>query len=154
MDVDTRTDAAVYAAHAHELVRFATGLIGPHDAPDVVADAFITLTAAPIWSAARDRRALWYRAVLLQARSWQRSAARRRRREQRAAGVTTVDFPDLRPEVAAAVARLSTQQRAVIVLTYWDDLAPADVAALLDISEGSVRKHLARDREQLRRVLA
>ena len=154
MEVDIRTDAAVYAAHAQELVRFATGLVGPHDAPDVVADAFLTLTASPVWATARDRRALWYRAVVFQARSWQRSAARRRGREHRAAGTTIVDFPDLRPDVAAAVARLSPQQRAVVVLTYWDDLTPAAIADLLDISEGAVRQHLARARKHLRRVLA
>ena len=52
-----------------------------------------------------------------------------------------------------ALAGLSPQQRAVVYLTYWDDLTPAQVAALLGVSEGSVRKQLARAREQLRRVL-
>jgi RNA polymerase sigma factor (sigma-70 family) len=51
------------------------------------------------------------------------------------------------------VARLSLRQRAVIVLTYWDDLDPAAIAGLLDISDGSVRRHLARGRSRLKEVL-
>ena len=50
--------------------------------------------------------------------------------------------------------KLSPQQRAVVVLTYWQDLTPSAVAELLDVSEGAVRKHLARARKHLRRVLA
>jgi RNA polymerase sigma-70 factor (ECF subfamily) len=153
MEVGTRTDAAIYEAHAPELVRFATGLVGPADAPDVVADAFVALMHAPVWSVAEDHRALLYRRVLFEARSRVRSAERRRVREARAAGAVVVEFPDLRPDVGAAVAALSPQQRAVVVLTYWQDLTPAAVAHLLDLSEGTVRKQLARARKHLRKVL-
>ena len=38
-------------------------------------------------------------------------------------------------------------------LTYWDDLTPAQIAELLGVGEGTVRKQLARAREQLRRIL-
>jgi DNA-directed RNA polymerase specialized sigma24 family protein len=41
----------------------------------------------------------------------------------------------------------------VVYLTYWDDLTPTQIATLLHISEGSVKKQLARAREQLRRIL-
>ena len=154
MEVDTRSDAAIYEAYAPELVRFATGLIGPTDAADVVADAFVALLGAPVWPQALNHRALLYRRVLFDARSRVGSAQRRRSREDRAERVATVEFPDLRPDVATAVLGLSPQQRAVVVLTYWQDLTPAGVADLLDISDGAVRKHLARARTHLRRVLA
>ena len=49
--------------------------------------------------------------------------------------------------------QLSPRQQATVLLTYWDDLAPRDVAQRLGISEGSVRRHLARARARLRRVL-
>lgn len=49
MEVDERSDEAVYEAHAAELVRFATGLVGVDDAPDIVADAFVRVTQAPVW---------------------------------------------------------------------------------------------------------
>jgi RNA polymerase sigma factor (sigma-70 family) len=82
-----------------------------------------------------------------------RSAGRRRWREHQAAPAESVDPPELRPEILTAVARLSLRQRSVIVLTYWNDLVPEAVATLLDISEGSVRRHLARARSRLKEVL-
>lgn len=56
-------------------------------------------------------------------------------------------------DVIAAVENLSPQQRAVIALTYWRDLPVAEVAEILDISDGAVRKQLARARARLREVL-
>ena len=76
MGVDERSDRAVYSAHAGELVQFATGVVGPSDAEDVVADAFLRLVGSSVWPQARDRRALWIRAVVLEARSLQRSSVR------------------------------------------------------------------------------
>lgn len=154
MDLDTRSDESIYRCLAPELVRFATGLVGPTDAPDVVANAFVQLMAASVWPTAQNHRALLYRRVLFEARTWQRTAVRRRNRETRSVGAGAVDFPDLQPEVAAAVDALSPQQRAVVFLTYWNDLTVGGVADLLGLSEGSVRKHLARARKHLRRVLA
>jgi RNA polymerase sigma factor (sigma-70 family) len=151
--VDPRSDAAVYAEHAPALVRFATGLVGPADAADVVSDAVLALMVSPIWREARDRRALLYRAVLFASRSRQRGDARRRDRERRASSPGAVAPPDAQPEVWAAVAALSAQQRAVVFLAYWEDLDPARIATLLGVSEGSVRKQLARARARLREVL-
>ena len=48
---------------------------------------------------------------------------------------------------------LSPRQRAAVVLTYWDDLPPDETAEILEMSEGSVKKHLARARSKLRMVL-
>jgi DNA-directed RNA polymerase specialized sigma24 family protein len=41
----------------------------------------------------------------------------------------------------------------VIVLTYWEDLDPATIADLLNIGEGSVKRHIARGRSRLKEVL-
>ena len=57
MDVETRTDADIYAEHAAELVRFATGLVGRADAPDIVAEAFARLLHTDIWRATDNHRA-------------------------------------------------------------------------------------------------
>ena len=56
-------------------------------------------------------------------------------------------------DVLAAVDKLSVQQRASVVLTYWEDLGPSDVASRLGISEGSVKRHLARARARLKELL-
>jgi len=153
MLVEERFDSKVYADHAVALIRFATGLVGPADAQDVVSDAVLRVMSSAVWQRALDRKALLYRAVLFEARSWQRSAQRRRARDARAWSPSAFEVPEIMPEVARAVAELSAQQRAVIFLTYWDDLDTATVAGLLGVSEGTVRKQLARARERLRKVL-
>lgn len=155
MDVSTRTDADIYAEYAVELVRFATGLVGRTDGPDVVAEAFVRLLDTAIWRTTDNHRALLYRRVYLDAQSWTRSHHRRRARERQAAtGERAPDFPDLQPEVAAAVRDLSPQQRAVVFLTYWNDLTPASIAELLDVTDGTVRKQLARARTHLKKALS
>jgi RNA polymerase sigma factor (sigma-70 family) len=42
----------------------------------------------------------------------------------------------------------------VVVLTYWMDLTPAAIAELLEVSEGSVRKQLARARARMKEALS
>jgi RNA polymerase sigma-70 factor (ECF subfamily) len=64
-----------------------------------------------------------------------------------------VGGPEVRPEVLAAVSRLSIRQRAVIVLTDWDDLDPQSIASLMAIGQGSVKRHLARARSHLKEAL-
>lgn len=153
MEAKCGSDAEIYARYAPELVRFARGLVGPDDAPDVVAEAVTQLMYSPVWPKARNHRALLYRAVLYQAQSWQRSKHRRAARESTSVPPGAWEVPDFDPAVGAAIAALSPQQRAVTFLTYWEDLTPSTIAVLLDVSEGSVRKQLARARRRLRKVL-
>ena len=143
----------VYRRHADELVRYATALVGPADSPDVVVDAVLAAFRSPAWSKVENQRAYLYRAVLNRSLSVRRSDARRVARELRVAGSEPVAAGESSLDAQRALADLSPQQRAVVYLTYWEDLAPAQVAALLDVSEGTVRKQLARAREQLRRIL-
>lgn len=157
MDVAERTDEELYATHAAGVVRFASTLVGHADAPDVTADAFVKVTASPVWADARDPRALWMRAVVFEARTWRRANARRRAREHRAAPVSAnVAGPEPEPgdpRISAALEQLPVQQRAVVVLTYWLDLAPAGAAEVLGVSQGTVRKQLARARARIREEL-
>lgn len=150
--IDERSVDA-YTANADGLVRFAAGLVGPSDAQDVVSEAMARLMGSRVWADAENPRALMYRAVFYEARMFVRSQRRRLSREARAAVDEAYDMPSIAPEVSRAVAGLSPQQRAVVFLTYWDDLEPSSVAALLGVSEGAVRKQLARARGRLREVL-
>jgi RNA polymerase sigma-70 factor (ECF subfamily) len=148
------SDAEVYAACASQLVRFATGLVGPSDAPDVVSEAVVQVMNAEVWVDAENKRALLFRSVLLQAKTWRRAEGRRLRRQAHAFTPEAMPPTDVdHDDVHSALSALSHQQRAVVFLTYWHDLDPAGVAALLGVSEGSVRKQLARARAQLRKVL-
>ncbi|HEY7133987.1 MAG TPA: sigma-70 family RNA polymerase sigma factor, partial [Acidimicrobiia bacterium] len=147
--------AELYRANATELTRFATMLVGPGRAEDVVSEAMTRVLATVPAATVANLRAYLYRAVLNQSRRTLRSDDARRRREHRfiASHVTaTAVEPD--EEVSAAVADLSDRQRAVVFFTYWQDLEPRAIAAVLDISEGAVRRHLARARARLRRILA
>jgi RNA polymerase sigma factor (sigma-70 family) len=153
------SDAELYGKHAEELTRFATGLVGPQDAPDVVSAAVLACMSSRQWPAVDNQRAYLFRAVLNQARQFRRARARRLAREARAvasgrAGPSDeADPPEVRPEILAAVMTLSLRQRAVTVLTYWSDLDPSSIAGLLGISEGSVHRHLARARSKLKERL-
>ncbi|MEY2474307.1 MAG: hypothetical protein QOK28_3636 [Actinomycetota bacterium] len=148
---------ATYRDCAADLIRYATVLVGPSDAQDVVSDAVLRVFASvKDWSSVQNQRGYLFRAVLNQATSHQRSAGRRRRREERAirAGRNDAPAPDATSiDAHRALAELSPQQRAVVYLTYWEDLATHQIATLLDMSDGSVKKQLARAREQLRRIL-
>jgi RNA polymerase sigma factor (sigma-70 family) len=152
--------AAFYRAHAPEFMRFATTLVGADDAADVVASAVAKTLAAREWSSLDNPRAYVFRAVFREAMSWRRLAARRALRHTADAGhlgaVERAIGPDMtesRSRVVQAVAGLSGRQRAVVFLAYWDDKRIDDIAEILGLSTGAVKKHLARARQTLRTVL-
>jgi RNA polymerase sigma factor (sigma-70 family) len=147
------TDEEIYRKYADDLVRFATGLVGPFDAQDVVMDACLRSFRAKDWQQVGNPRAYLYRSVLNHARSHHRSTLRRRLRQMKAASPAFHWPHEVDVDVLAAVDRLSVQQRAAVVLTYWEDLTVAEVAQRLKISEGSVKRHLARARSRLRETL-
>ena len=110
----TPSDTELYREHADELTRYATVLVGPDDAPDVVIDAVLAAFASPGWRRVEHPRAYLFRAVLNTANSRHRSAGRRRRRES---VVALQERPsDAREQEAAldvhrALGTLSPQQR-------------------------------------------
>lgn len=142
-----------------DLVRYATALVGPDDAADLVADAFTTLLVRGDhgWNGVRDPHSYVFRSVTNEARMLARGRSRRRRRETGWSAATSSHASRgelLRdPSVRVALDGLSVRQRAVIFLTYWEDLGPGEVGRRLGISEGSVKRHLARGRTALREVL-
>lgn len=149
----TQLQGDLYDQYGDELVRFATSIVGPSDAQDVVSEAMLRFWRSGSLDGADNPRALLYRGVLAASRSWQRSLFRRRRRESQTAERLVTHDPDIRPDVAAAVLGLSARQRACVFLTYWEDLPVNDVGELLDISPGTVKRHLYRARQRLKEVL-
>ena len=113
------TDEEIYRKYADDLVRFATGLVGPFDAADVVTDACLRAFGAKGWREVANPRAYLYRSVLNQASSHHRATLRRRMREMRSALPEEVPMTETDLDVLAAVDRLSVQQRAAVILTYW-----------------------------------
>ena len=56
-------------------------------------------------------------------------------------------------DITAALARLPLRQRLAVVLYYLDDRSISQVASLMEVSEGTVNRHLFRAREALRSYL-
>jgi len=130
-------------ARTGALLRTAYLLTGDHhDAEDLVQSTLIKVV--PKWARIKDQPEGYVRKVLAR-ESMKRWRARRWRE------VTTDVVPETmhhdstdRVDVLDEMRVLSPQQRAVLVLRYFDDLTEADVAAALGISVGTVKSH-ARD---------
>lgn len=161
MQIDGFAD--FYHREQQALVRFAATIVGPDRADDVVADAVVSVMKRYLGKpdGPDSLRPYVYKAVAnAGAKEW-RTMGRRQRREALADRLQptpstaneSLHHDRLSPDVAAALARLSPRQRAVIHLAYWEDLRPPDIAARLAVSEGSVRRHLARARQNLRTTL-
>lgn len=63
---------------------------------------------------------------------------------------TVIDRHGLWP----ALMQLSSQQRAVLVLRYFEDMTEAQIAAVLGCSTGAVKTHASRGLDRLRTTLA
>lgn len=151
-----------YSSYADELVRYAAVLVPADAADDVVADTFADLLRRPdrVWARVRDPKAFLFGAVANRARMHHRSSGRLRHREQRVAslaranrGPTIDDDLHASEHVVEALDALSVQQRAVIYLSYWHDLSVSQIAEALDVTDGTVRRQLARARTRLRGAL-
>lgn len=157
MNVDVGRIDKAYDLYARELLSFATSLVGPTNAQDVVSNALLRLLTNPVWAEAKNQRAVLHRAVYYEGLTWLRSDQRRLTRETRWSllqGPTESEigaFAD--SALTDALEVLSVQQRAVIYLTYWRDQSIAEVSETLEISDGATRKQLARARAKLRKVM-
>jgi len=148
-------DEEFYRKHADSLLRLSYALVGPSDAEDVFSTAVVSVLRSKRWPELDDdgKRGYLYRSVVNEARRWGRRTTKRRQLEAMHALREAIEAPTVRApdDTWTVVASLSLRQRAVVFLTYWDDLDTRSVADLLDISEGSVYQHLNRARTTLRR---
>ena len=60
------------------------------------------------------------------------------------------DAPDTDSDLLDSVHRLPAREREVIVMHYWNDMSPEDIAKLLNIDRATVFRRLARGRERLK----
>lgn len=146
------SDEEMWLAFRDELTRYARVLVGSADAHDVVATAFLRV-ARTGWGGLRDPRAYLYRAVTNEAHNHRRQRERRWSRDVHAVLPSSTSPAEDHDDVRDAVEGLSVQQRSVVYLAYWRDLADADIAELLGLSTSTVRRHLERARNHLRKAL-
>jgi RNA polymerase sigma-70 factor (sigma-E family) len=143
--------AAYYAARYRALRRTAYLLCGDWDeAEDLTQAAFVRLYLA--WGRIRaDGAHAYARRVLLN-----EFLGRRRRTRERP--VETVPdrpepaggSPDDRVDLAAALRAVPAQQRAVVVLRYWEGLSVEQTATLLRVAPGTVKSQASRGLAALR----
>jgi RNA polymerase sigma factor (sigma-70 family) len=152
--------AGVYRTESVRLVRLAAVLVGPDDAADLVSEAVTRAVLSRSWGRVENQAGYLTRVVVNEAKRWRWRRTRQLLREQtftalrRQSNDSTPTAKDSEhPELLAALVDLSPQQQAVTVLTYWDDLSIEQVADRLGITSGTVRRHLARARASLRKVL-
>ncbi len=135
--------AELYERHAPELVRFASSMVDPATGPDVVADVFVEiLRRQPTIDRPRPYlyRAVYNRAV---------SHFRRSGREVPASDRSELETPTAAPHESTRwlepyLDSLSEQQRAILFLRYVEDMTSDGIARFLSVSEGSVKRQLAR----------
>lgn len=152
--VDSADDLdALWRAHGPTALRYATVLVGPNDAHDITADAFLRISRTTGWSGIDRPQAYLIRAVTNHARDLHRRRERRWRRDIAAVTASTTTTAEPSIDVLRQIAKLSVQQRAVIFLAYWDDMTEPAIASLLGVSTGTVHRTLVRARAQLRKVL-
>ncbi|MCB1001766.1 MAG: sigma-70 family RNA polymerase sigma factor [Acidimicrobiales bacterium] len=139
--------------HGDSLMRLATVLVGADDAHDVVTNAFVRVCGRP-GGLVLDVRRYLYRAVANEARNHWRLTQRRRRRDLYAISSAAITEDELELDLLRQVAALSSRQRLVIYLAYWEDLTESAIAELLGLSTGTVHRTLERARAQLRKALS
>ncbi|MET8386582.1 RNA polymerase sigma factor [Streptosporangium canum] len=156
--------ADLFDRHAPALRRYVARRLGPSLADDIVSDAFL----------AAFRRRNRYDTSHPDARPWlygiaARLISRHRRVEIRfyralvRSGIDEIAEPYTervddrvaaqQAGLAAALAKLSPDDREVLLLVAWADMSYEDVARALDIPVGTVRSRLHRARAKTRQAL-
>lgn len=141
--------------HQQALVRYATLLCGGQgDAEDLVQEVLIRVF--PRWETLEgNRHAYVRRAVTNEFLSWRRRWSTRNIKFTAEVPEVGVEFgwdePDQR--LARELRKLPRQQRAAVVLRYYEDLTDTEIASVLGCREGTVRAHVSRGLAALRSVL-
>lgn len=152
---------ALYREHYLSLVRLAVVLVRDvATAEEVVQDSFVALHSA--WDRIRDdERALSYLRQSVVNRS--RSVLRHRVVIDRNAPKPPPDAPSSedvvialldRSTVISALQRLPGYQREAMVLRYYANLSVSQVAATMGVTESTVKGHLRRGKDTLRKALS
>ena len=133
-------------------MRFATVLVGPDDASDVVSNVITRVLARRSLTDLVDPHQYLMSGVANEARNAKRSRARA------SVAVQRIGVPDAQPDIAEgrypdvtrAVLELPTQQRAALYLVYWVGMTAADAAHILHCRPSTVRRYLTLARMKLK----
>jgi RNA polymerase sigma-70 factor (sigma-E family) len=148
----------LYRTHAPEAMRLAYLVTGERAlAEDLVQDAFVKVLGR--FRDLRNRDAFWWylRRTII---NLSRSQFRRRRVERAWLAAqrpqASAPGPDVgeRDRMRRALMTLRPEQRAAVVLRYYEDLTEADTAEVLGIPLGTVKSTVSRGMDRLREELS
>lgn len=149
------TDREIYESIGGDLVRLATAMVGPDDAPDVVSCVVARRLARGPLSELRDARQYLMRGVVNEAKNVHRSRSRSAAALGRMGGPDFVrDAADGRfPDVAERVMALPDRQRVAVFLVYWMGMSTPEASRVLGCRPGTLRRYLTVARKKLREEL-
>lgn len=142
-------DAEIYSRYRNALIRYATALVGPSQAEDVLSTVVLRAISKRSLASLDRPDSYLFRAVLNESRSRMRRAQPIELPNE----IGVVDDPNGDTTILEAVLRLPTQQRAATYLVYWADCSIADAARLIGVREGTVKRYLHDARRNLAKSL-
>ena len=144
-------DEAIYRQHKHDLIRYATVLVGPSDAEDV-----LSTVIAKVYRSRRTLGDLDSPRPYLMKAVFHESLDRKKKRQKQDVPLIdqAIEPVKSRPEVLEAVKGLPLQQRAAIYLTYWIGMTSDEAAQLMGCKPATARRYLHLARKKLEAVLA
>jgi RNA polymerase sigma factor (sigma-70 family) len=118
-------------------------------AEDATQEAFYRLLVHWRKVSQYERPGAWVRRVAIRIAVRARGARRSDEIETDHNGIESA----MRVDLQRALKQLSAAQRAAVVLFYYEDRSVAEVASLMETSEGTVKTHLHRARKHLAEAL-
>lgn len=166
--LDQGTVLTLYESSARGLHRYLARRVGAEVADDLVAEAFLVLWEQRVGQSfdADSGRAWLYgvatnllrrhvRSEERRLRAWSREHTRRTDVDDIGERVADVaDAASMAGPLAGMLAALRPEERDVLLLSAWADLAPAEIAVALEVPVVTVRTRLHRARARLRTRLA
>jgi RNA polymerase sigma factor (sigma-70 family) len=143
-------------AHAAELHRFLTGLVGPTEAEDCLQETFMSaLRAYPRLRHGENLRAWLYTIAQRKATDSVRRRSRRPTRDLEGIQVHAPPTPEPTDDgLWLTVRALPTKQRVAIVHRFVLDLAYAEIASRMGTSEEAARQNVSAGLRRLRREVS
>jgi RNA polymerase sigma factor (sigma-70 family) len=158
--------AGIYERHFTEIHRYIAGRLGRDVADDIAADTFVIAlrkrdgfdpmrgtVRAWLYGIATNLVARQQRAELRRYRALARAGARDLAEGHEERVVSLVAAEGLQPRLASALARLSREERDVLLLVALADFSHEEISQALGIPYGTVGSRLNRARRKIRTAL-